>query len=845
MTAPTPAVATAAAAQPVQPQPQAPVASVAPAQPQVQPQQQVQPQPQPQPQLVSVAAPAASAPVVAAAATAASPANLPTASSLVSLPANIAGTASNVLFSNRVATPRSATATTPQARGIVRFRSPIQVGQGNQQVRVLTPTLLKGSSQASPAQAPTASQQLSGMQALAAAAAATQKIQTPQPVKLVSASSAQAIYSQTGGKVVSVAGAGGTQTVRLATPGTGIKNLPSGTKYVILQKPGQGTATTASGQQILTVLKTSQGMTVATVPKMIQTKSGIGSTQGVTTIQGASGKNVPAIVKLVNTGEGGVAKPTILTNQQGQQIVQLQQLQGAVSGANIVMAGQNVTTQQAQTVAGKPLVGVSTIQVPSSSGNIMVGTKSLQAQQGTGKPAQIVLTNSINNGQPMITRDANGDLCILLQSNDGGNLNVVNVQNAEEANSNLGLKGGCIYTKDTKFDWKTTLGLKGGNENGDTEDSAEASQEASHEPGVSQQGTESATSTTTALSEAETQVLVAVADLNAVEEPSQEQAMSSAAVEFAAKGETAMDVDQADATWQGTIGSSGEQAAGIKPELTSEDNTESLPTTLMMTSDGTILAASTATGRGVPIDNSVVAAARVLQAQPEPSDDGLSANNKAIESILPGDLGLMDGSNQVKTFELVKTADGQLKLADSSISATSTASQIKNEDLLNIFEGSDPLSTLASAAVSSARSFVADGEPSATANSTAAVPASAVPVPPQQVPAKTETSSPAPVAVAPVPAPVEEKKDLSWMDVAYVKSNQLVIKHFYTVSEKLTELKPDTDVSKDLEFVKKKVELLPGTAYKFRVAAVNSCGRGPWSEVCFLFESVRSFLETR
>ena len=29
----------------------------------------------------------------------------------------------------------------------------------------------------------------------------------------------------------------------------------------------------------------------------------------------------------------------------------------------------------------------------------------------------------------------------------------------------------------------------------------------------------------------------------------------------------------------------------------------------------------------------------------------------------------------------------------------------------------------------------------------------------------------------------------------------------------------------------KKQELLPGTAYKFRVAAINACGRGPFSDV--------------
>ena len=31
--------------------------------------------------------------------------------------------------------------------------------------------------------------------------------------------------------------------------------------------------------------------------------------------------------------------------------------------------------------------------------------------------------------------------------------------------------------------------------------------------------------------------------------------------------------------------------------------------------------------------------------------------------------------------------------------------------------------------------------------------------------------------------------------------------------------------------VLKKQELLPGTAYKFRVAGINACGRGPFSEI--------------
>ena len=35
----------------------------------------------------------------------------------------------------------------------------------------------------------------------------------------------------------------------------------------------------------------------------------------------------------------------------------------------------------------------------------------------------------------------------------------------------------------------------------------------------------------------------------------------------------------------------------------------------------------------------------------------------------------------------------------------------------------------------------------------------------------------------------------------------------------------------DSETLAKKLELQPGTAYKFRVAGINACGRGAWSEI--------------
>jgi host cell factor len=59
-------------------------------------------------------------------------------------------------------------------------------------------------------------------------------------------------------------------------------------------------------------------------------------------------------------------------------------------------------------------------------------------------------------------------------------------------------------------------------------------------------------------------------------------------------------------------------------------------------------------------------------------------------------------------------------------------------------------------------------------------------------------------------------------DVGIVKGTACTVSSYYLTSC------PEGDGEKD-DLVK--VELQPGTAYKFRVAGINACGRGPWAEV--------------
>lgn len=69
-----------------------------------------------------------------------------------------------------------------------------------------------------------------------------------------------------------------------------------------------------------------------------------------------------------------------------------------------------------------------------------------------------------------------------------------------------------------------------------------------------------------------------------------------------------------------------------------------------------------------------------------------------------------------------------------------------------------------------------------------------------------------------------------WYDVGIVKGVSMMVTHYYLSSDNNTN-EANLDVESGSEQSLKKQELLPGTAYKFRVAAINACGRGLFSDV--------------
>ncbi|XP_053281564.1 host cell factor 1b isoform X2 [Pleuronectes platessa] len=68
-----------------------------------------------------------------------------------------------------------------------------------------------------------------------------------------------------------------------------------------------------------------------------------------------------------------------------------------------------------------------------------------------------------------------------------------------------------------------------------------------------------------------------------------------------------------------------------------------------------------------------------------------------------------------------------------------------------------------------------------------------------------------------------------WYDVGVVKVTNMVVSHFYIPHDD-NMAEDDSGVVPDYSQMRK-VELQPGTAYKFRVAGINICGRGAFSEV--------------
>uniref|UniRef100_A0A8C8ALG0 Host cell factor C2 n=1 Tax=Otus sunia TaxID=257818 RepID=A0A8C8ALG0_9STRI len=81
-------------------------------------------------------------------------------------------------------------------------------------------------------------------------------------------------------------------------------------------------------------------------------------------------------------------------------------------------------------------------------------------------------------------------------------------------------------------------------------------------------------------------------------------------------------------------------------------------------------------------------------------------------------------------------------------------------------------------------------------------------------------------------APVKTR-DRQWYDVGIFKNNSAVVSQFYLLPEETLNISNKVTEGADVPDYRllKKQDLFPGTVYRFRVAAINACGVGPFSKI--------------
>ncbi|KAL6464628.1 hypothetical protein MHYP_G00269450 [Metynnis hypsauchen] len=280
------------------------------------------------------------------------------------------------------------------------------------------------------------------------------------------------------------------------------------------------------------------------------------------------------------------------------------------------------------------------------------------------------------------------------------------------------------------------------------------------------------------------------------------------------------------------------QALALPPELMSEGQSTTLMVTGLTPEELAVTAAAEAAAQAAASEE---AQALAIQAV-------LQAAQQAVMSTSEGDTSADDQQSQTipivltqqELAALVQQQQQQLQEAQAEqqqegpISAALPTEGLAPADSLNDptseSNGHGEMSAAVSSTVGLLPSTVA--EPLAP-SSTLAPAVIATPVNLQAAATLTEVANGIEAGkqnppTATVKPPV--KKENQWFDVGIVKVTNMVVTHFYMPADDSPYIDDDSGTIPDYSQMKK-VELQPGTAYKFRVAGINTCGRGAFSEI--------------
>ncbi|XP_040889204.1 host cell factor 1a isoform X2 [Toxotes jaculatrix] len=318
---------------------------------------------------------------------------------------------------------------------------------------------------------------------------------------------------------------------------------------------------------------------------------------------------------------------------------------------------------------------------------------------------------------------------------------------------------------------------------------------------------------------------------SSTEEPMQTDEAASAEAAPAEEGATAMET-QAEVN-------AGEAAAATALNLPSELMSEGQGATLMVTGlsdeELAVTAAAEAAAQAAATEEAqALAIQAVLQAAQQAV---MNEGDSAGESQQPTNIPIM--LTQQELAALVQQQQ-QLQEAQAAAQQATVDTSLPTEGLAPADSLNDPSvesnghNEMAAAVTSAVASLLPRTTAETLAPSSTFAPSVSVASPAKLQAAATlaevangiegEKQAPQPTPVKPV-----VKKENQWFDVGIVKVTNMVVTHFYVPADD-SQGDDDSGIVPDYSQMKK-MELQPGTAYKFRVAGINACGRGAFSEI--------------
>ncbi|XP_043193091.1 host cell factor 2-like isoform X2 [Amphibalanus amphitrite] len=690
---------------------------------------------------------------------------------------------------------------------------------------------------------PVSSQPMSGIAALAAAAAQTQRA---PPAQQTTADSP----GVKGVRLSTAAVAGGGNAI------SSVLKSPGQPKQIILQKPGAG------GQpQIVTLVKTSQGMQVATVPK-VNLLQGKPSAQMTAVSAGKSLPQGATIVKLVATQAGAnrsigsnvitIAKPQTVSTPAGgkqtivitrppraatQQVTMVSSAAAPAAGAAVVpsaAAGSPAAPPQTAGQAGVKMIVVSspsgtnttpaisrpiTISVPGQSGQA-TKTVTIAAKSNTlvGLPAQGLLPAGPRPVAVQVSTAA-GQKTVTLMA---GSAAATAAGGGSPAQQKVVLLNQPATTDAALAALAAEAGLGVLPESGGGEPAEQAAPEAApaQQPAAVPQvdGADDSEDETPPPPQSDEGAPAAPAAAPAAEGPAEEAPPPPADEEplvgqpvdpetenpgpagraAAAAAEAAEKEAKTDAEAAGDAAATETPAEGSSTEQKPAE--DSAPEEKPMEQDSAAddkPAAESAPSETAPAESP---AAESAATEPAAAEGAAAQESAPVQPAPAATDGTKPAPSDDTPAESAPPAGEPMDTAPEGGTTTAAPpAQPKEEPSdADAETAADPLATLASAAISTAAAAAAvKSEPRAENGVT-----------------KSGADS------------EEKRRDALWFDVGIIKGTSCTVESFYLPVDENGDVLSESDQN-----MMRKVDLQPGLAYKFRVAGINACGRGPWSEV--------------